>query len=76
MISEQITNPKIIIVITRQLNELQKKCPDGVKVHINDTDVLDIQADVMGPVDTPYHGGVFKCKLVLPTDFPKTAPKG
>lgn len=27
-------------------------------------------------VDTPFFGGVFKMKLVLPSDYPHTPPKG
>lgn len=30
----------------------------------------------MGPEDTPYYGGIFRVKLVLPSDFPKSPPKG
>jgi len=53
-----------------------KKAPDGVKVIFNDADMLDINADISGPVDTPYQGGVYRCKLVIPPDFPKNPPKG
>jgi ubiquitin-conjugating enzyme E2 S len=41
-----------------------------------DGDVLDIQADIIGPVETPYYGGIFRCKLVLETGFPANPPKG
>ena len=27
-------------------------------------------------VGTPYHGGVFRCKLLLESGFPSSAPKG
>jgi ubiquitin-conjugating enzyme E2 S len=48
---------------------------------------MDIQADIIGPgkfsvriskflVDTPFHGGIFRCKLVINADFPQTPPKG
>ena len=30
---------------------------------------------IMGPVDTPYHGGMFKLELFLPEDYPMSAPK-
>lgn len=26
--------------------------------------------------DTPFHGGIFRCKLVLDSDFPNKPPKG
>lgn len=40
-------------------------------MHINEGDILDIQADIKGPEGTPYSGGVFRCKLCIPSDFPK-----
>ncbi|EGR32549.1 ubiquitin-conjugating enzyme family protein, putative [Ichthyophthirius multifiliis] len=69
-------NPRINIIISRQLNQLKQKNPDGINVIINDIDIYDIQADIIGPVQTPYEGGVFRCKLILPQDFPKVPPKG
>ena len=27
-------------------------------------------------VGTPYHGGIFHCKLVLSSEFPRIPPKG
>lgn len=47
--------------------------------------MLDIQADIIGPgkeflvnglVGTAYEGGIFKCKLVIDTEFPQKPPKG
>lgn len=37
----------------------------GIKVIFNESDVTDIQADIEGPVKTPYEGGIFRCKLVI-----------
>ena len=34
------------------------------------------RAWVAGPTDTPFEGGVFKVKLVLPSDYPSAPPKG
>jgi len=49
----------------------------GIIVYQNeDGDVLDIQADIIGPVETPYYGGIFRCKLVLESGFPASPPKG
>ena len=46
--------------------------------------MTDIQADIVGPsksnshrlVETPFHGGLFRCKLVIDADFPAKPPKG
>ena len=32
---------------------------------VDETDVTDIQADIDGPLGTPYEGGVFRCKLAV-----------
>ena len=37
----------------------------GVKVIINESDAMDIQAEIEGPVGTPYQGGLFRCKLAV-----------
>lgn len=48
----------------------------GVHVIMNEANLLDVQADIVGPVDTPYAGGVFRCKLSIENDFPNNPPKG
>ena len=39
-------------------------------------DLTEIQAEIIGPVKTPYEGGIFRLKLMLPFDFPNHPPKG
>jgi len=56
---------------------LVKNPPDGVIFYQNeDGDVTDMQADIIGPCDTPFIGGVFRCKLVIDGEFPAKPPKG
>lgn len=69
-------NPRVIQVIQRQVTELVKRPPDSIQYVLNEADILDIQADIIGPVGTPYAGGAFRCKLVLSSEFPKVPPKG
>jgi len=69
-------HPRVIQVIQKQIAELIKRPPDSIQYALNETDMLDIQADIHGPVGTPYVGGVFRCKLVLSSEFPKVPPKG
>lgn len=38
--------------------------------------MTDIQADIEGPIGTPYEGGLFRCKLAVENDFPNNPPKG
>jgi len=69
-------HPRVIQVIQRQITELVKRPPDSIRYVLNEADILDIQADIFGPVGTPYSGGVFRCKLVISNEFPKIPPKG
>jgi ubiquitin-conjugating enzyme E2 S len=63
-------------VLWRQQQELINKHPDGVTVIINQEDPLDIGAYIIGPKDTPYEGGTFRIRLIIPNDFPNSPPKG
>lgn len=77
-------NPKIVMMMAKQVQECQKKTPDGkyrsikigVKMIINEADITDIQAEIEGPIGTPYEGGLFRCKLAVEHDFPNNPPKG
>mmetsp|Transcript_496 Transcript_496/g.549 ORF Transcript_496/g.549 Transcript_496/m.549 type:complete len:214 (-) Transcript_496:759-1400(-) len=73
--SENLT-PSAINSLTRELNQLQQKPEEGMRVFINEENIADIQAEFDGPHGTPYEGGVFRMKLVLPAEFPSSAPKG
>lgn len=69
-------SPQIIRQVAKELAELQKAPPEGVKIFPNEEDITDIQAAIDGPAGTPYAGGLFKVKLVLGKDFPAGPPKG
>lgn len=49
-------------MLAKQVQECQKKAPDGrdgmiqvgVRIIINEADMTDVQADIEGPLGTPY----------------------
>ena len=43
---------------------------------MTESNVKDVYAEIQGPENTPFENGVFKMKLVLPSDYPTSAPKG
>jgi ubiquitin-protein ligase len=60
------------MLLAKQAQQCDAKGPPGtkltnigVKMIINESDATDIQADIEGPVGTPYEGGVFRCKLAV-----------
>jgi len=71
-----ISNPIILKSLFRQQNDLLSNPIEGVKYIVSLEDVLDIQADITGPIDTPYQNGVFRVKLIIPNEFPQVPPKG
>ena len=66
----------ILKILYKQQCELEKSPPDCVIFHINQSNLLDIQADIIGPKATPYENGIFKVKLEIPFNFPINPPKG
>ncbi len=74
--SQENLCPQVLQAIARDLRKLVGASPEGITVVVNEQNVTDIQADIEGPIGTPYEGGVFRCKLVLSNDFPTTPPRG
>jgi len=64
------------MALAKEIRKLSQEPLDGIKVTLNEDDVADICAEIGGPEQTPFEGGVFKVKLVLPTDYPHAPPKG
>jgi len=52
-------SPQIIRQVTKEIIDLQKNPPEGIKVFMNEEDITDIQATVEGPGN---------CCLLLSTD--------
>eukprot|EP00959_Pyramimonas_sp_CCMP1952_P088801 1857914-Pyramimonas_sp.AAC.1 len=69
-------SPQAINSLAKELAGLIGKPEEGIKVFMNEHNIADIVAELEGPAGTPYEGGVFKMKLILPSDFPNTPPRG
>lgn len=69
-------SPQIIRQVAKEIGDLQKEPPEGIKIVPNEEDITDLHATVEGPAGTPYAGGHFRIKLVLGKNFPAEPPKG
>ena len=76
MSTSENVSPQVLQILSRELRELARSSPTGIKVLVNHSNITDIQADIEGPDGTPYEGGLFRCKLVLGNGFPNSAPRG
>lgn len=62
-------------VIHRNYEMFMNEPVDGVSIGINDDNIYKWDVTLMGPKDSPYEGGIFKCKMEFPDNFPLYPPK-
>ncbi|CAM8957464.1 unnamed protein product [Rhodiola kirilowii] len=68
--------PNVIKQLVKELKSLDETPPEGINVSVNEDDFSTIFADIEGPAGTPYEHGLFRMKLILAHDFPRSPPKG
>jgi len=68
--------PKVVRELAKELKSLTDTPAEGIRVTVSEDDLACIQAEIDGPVGTPYEGGLFRMKLIIPSDFPSAPPKG
>ncbi|KDR78185.1 hypothetical protein GALMADRAFT_65407 [Galerina marginata CBS 339.88] len=59
----------------RELGELEKNPPEGIRIQTSDQDMLDVTGIIEGPEGTPYAGGYFRVKFKFTEEFPAAPPK-
>ena len=60
----------------KEMTLLKNSPREGVQLSLAEEDRLDqFSGAILGPVNTPYHGGVFQVKINIPVDFPFSPPE-
>ncbi|EUB64455.1 Ubiquitin-conjugating enzyme E2 [Echinococcus granulosus] len=68
--------PHFARTVCKEVRDIMGSSIDGIKLVLNDADFSVIQATIDGPKDTPFEGGRFNIKLVLPSNYPIEPPRG
>jgi len=69
-------NTQASLLLRKQLSELNKNPVEGFSAGlIDDDDIFRWEVMIIGPPDTLYEGGFFKCHLLFPKEYPLKPPE-
>eukprot|EP01038_Epipyxis_sp_PR26KG_P011629 gene11629-15576_t len=60
--------------LMRDFKRLQKDSPTGIQAAPMDNNVMNWQAVIIGPDDTPWEGGTFRLLIEFNEDYPQKPP--
>ncbi len=60
--------------LRKELEDIKNNNIPNISAGPIDDNLFEWEAVILGPVDTPYEGGVFKLKISIPSKYPFKAP--
>ena len=71
-----MSNNTCIKRILKEIEDINKDPPDNCSAGPEDdsTDMTKWNATILGPLDTPYEGGIFRLKIYFPPAYPFKPP--
>ena len=60
--------------LTRELRDARKSTDKDIQLSAEDHAIFKWAATLTGPADTPFHGGTYRVKLMVSTDYPMVPP--
>jgi ubiquitin-conjugating enzyme E2 D/E len=61
--------------INKEFADLRKNSPENCSAGPSDEDIFKWDATIMGPIGTPYEGGIFNLRIEFPQNYPFSPPK-
>ena len=62
--------------IQNEYKEMKTSPPSNCSAGpLNEDNMYEWRATIIGPEDTPYHGGIFELKISFPPNYPFKSPK-
>ena len=61
--------------INKELKDITKDLSENINAWPINNDLLNWEATIIGPSDTPYADGIFFLKITLPNDYPFKPPE-
>jgi ubiquitin-conjugating enzyme E2 D/E len=64
----------IKIRLEKELSDMKKEDITNISAGMKDNNLFEWEAFIVGPIDTPYEGGIFKVDIHIPQNYPFNPP--